>query len=40
MKEAMGSLDRDTEAKACRSFCSSIEAVVADDGDLIEYGNS
>jgi hypothetical protein len=29
MKEAMGSLDRDTVAKACRRFCSRIEAIVA-----------
>jgi hypothetical protein len=40
MKEAMGSLDRDTVAKACRRFCSRIEAVVADDGVFIEYVNS
>jgi hypothetical protein len=40
MKEVMGSLDRDTVAKACRSFCSRIKAVVADDGDFIEYVNS
>jgi hypothetical protein len=40
MKEAMGSPDRDTVAKACRSFCSRIEAVVADDGNFIDYMNS
>ncbi len=40
IKEAMGSLDRDTVAKACRRFCSRIEAIVADDGVFIEYVNS
>jgi hypothetical protein len=40
MKEAMGSLDRDTVVKACRRFCPRIEAVVADDVVFIEYGNS
>jgi hypothetical protein len=40
MKEAMGSLDRDTVAKACMRFCSTIETVVADDGVFIEYVNS
>jgi hypothetical protein len=40
MKEAMGSLDRDTVAKACRRFCSRIKAIVADDGVFIEYVNS
>jgi hypothetical protein len=37
MKEAMGSLDRDTVAKACSRFCPRIEAVVANDGVFIEY---
>jgi hypothetical protein len=36
MKETMGSLDRDIMARACRRFCSRIEAIVADDGDFIE----
>jgi hypothetical protein len=40
MKVAMGSLDRDTVAKACRRFCPRIEAVVADVGVFIEYVNS
>jgi hypothetical protein len=37
MKEVMGSLDRDTMVKACRRFCSRIEAVVANDSVFIEY---
>jgi hypothetical protein len=36
IKEVMGSLDRDTVAKACRRFRSRIEAVVAAEGDFIE----
>jgi hypothetical protein len=32
----MGSLDRDTVAKACRRFQSRIEGVVEADGDFIE----
>jgi hypothetical protein len=36
IKEVMGSLDRDTVAKACKRFRSRIEAVVAADGDFIE----
>ncbi len=34
MKEVMGNLDRETVAKACRSFRSRIEAVVAANGDF------
>jgi hypothetical protein len=33
----MGSLARDTLAKACMSFWSRIEAVVTADGSFIEY---
>jgi hypothetical protein len=36
IKEVMGSLYRDTVAKACKRFRSRIEAVVAADGDFIE----
>jgi hypothetical protein len=36
MKEAMGFLDRNTMARACRRFCSRIEAGVADNCDFIE----
>jgi hypothetical protein len=36
----MGSLDRDTVAKACRRFWSRIEAVVAAEGDFIKYFDS
>jgi hypothetical protein len=32
----MGSLDRDTVAKACRRFMAKIEAVVVVDGYFIE----
>ena len=35
IKEVMGSLYRDTVAKACKRFRPKIEAVVAADGDLI-----
>ena len=37
MKEMMGSLDRDTVARACRMFRFRIEAVVAADSDFIKY---
>jgi hypothetical protein len=37
MKEVMGSLARDTLAKACMSFRSRIEALFTADGGLIEY---
>ncbi len=37
MKEVMGSLGRDTPAKACTSFRSKIEAVFTADGSFIEY---
>jgi hypothetical protein len=37
MKEVMGSLSRDTVAKACMSFRSRIEALFTDDGSFIEY---
>ena len=40
IKEAMGSLDRDTVAKAYRRFRSISEAVVAADVYLIEYSYS
>jgi hypothetical protein len=36
IKQVMGSLDRDTVAKACRRFRAKIEAVVVVDGDFIE----
>jgi hypothetical protein len=36
MKEVMGSLARDTLAKACTSFSSRIEVVFAADGSFIE----
>jgi len=36
IKEVVGSLDKDTVARACRSFRSRIEAFVAADGDFIE----
>ncbi len=36
IKEVMGSLDRDTVAKAFKWHTSRIEAVVAADGDFIE----
>jgi hypothetical protein len=36
MKEMMGSLARDTLAKACTSFRSRIEAVFTADGILLE----
>ena len=35
MKELVGSLARDTLAKACRSFRSTIEAVFTADGSFI-----
>jgi hypothetical protein len=35
MKEEMGSLARDTLARACTSFRSRIEAVVTADGSFI-----
>ncbi len=38
--EVMGSLDRDTVAKAYRWLRSRIEAVVAADGDFIELMHS
>jgi hypothetical protein len=38
--EVMGSLDRDTVAKASRWFRSQIEAVVAAEGDFIELMHS
>jgi hypothetical protein len=34
--EVVGSLDKHIVGKACRRFCSRIEAVVAADGDFIE----
>ncbi len=37
MKEVMGSLARDTLAKACTSFRSRIQAVFTADGSFIEY---
>jgi hypothetical protein len=37
MKEVMGTLGRDTLAKACTSFRSRINAVFAADGSFIEY---
>jgi hypothetical protein len=37
IKEVMGSLDRETVARACRQFWSRIEAMVEADGDFIEY---
>jgi hypothetical protein len=36
IKEVMGSLDRDTVARACRIFCYRIEAVIAADGDFFK----
>jgi hypothetical protein len=36
MKEVMGSLGRDTLAKACTSFRPRIEAVFTADGSFIE----
>jgi len=36
IKEVLGSLDRDTVARACRSFRSRIEAVIITDGNFIE----
>jgi hypothetical protein len=36
MKEVLGNLDRNTMAKACRSFRSRIEAVVAANGNYFE----
>jgi hypothetical protein len=35
MKELVGSLARDTLAKACRSFRSTMEAVFTADGSFI-----
>jgi hypothetical protein len=37
MKEVMGTLGRDTLAKACTSFRSRIDAFFAADGSFIEY---
>jgi hypothetical protein len=37
MKEVMGSLARDTLAKACTSFRSRIEALFTADGGFVEY---
>ncbi len=37
MKEVMGTLARDTLAKACTSFRSRIEVVFTADGSFIEY---
>jgi hypothetical protein len=37
MKEVMGSLGRDTLAKACTSFRPRIEAIFTADGSFIEY---
>ncbi len=37
MKEVMGSLARDTPAKACTSFRSRIEALFTANGSFIEY---
>jgi hypothetical protein len=37
MKEVMGTLGRDTLAKACTSFRSRIDAVYAPDCSFIEY---
>jgi hypothetical protein len=37
MKEVMGSLARDTLAKACTSFRSRSEALFTADGSFIEY---
>ncbi len=39
MKEVMGSLARDTLAKACMSFRSRIEALFTADGSFIESGD-
>jgi hypothetical protein len=36
MEKVMGSLDRDTLAKACTSFSSRIEALFTADGSFIE----
>jgi hypothetical protein len=36
IKEVMGSLDRDTVAKAFKWYTSRIEAVITADGDFIE----
>ncbi len=36
IKEVMGSLDRDTVAKAYKSYMSRIDAVVTADGSFIE----
>jgi hypothetical protein len=40
MRALMGSLDWDTEAKACLKFRSRIEAVVTDVSHFIEYLDS
>jgi hypothetical protein len=40
MKEVMGSLARNTLAKACTSFRSRIEVVFTADGSFIEYVDS
>jgi hypothetical protein len=37
MKEVMGSLDRDTLAKASMSFRARIRALFTADGSFIEY---
>ena len=37
MKEVMGSLARDTLAKACKSLRPRIEALFTSDGSFIEY---
>jgi hypothetical protein len=36
MKEVMGSLNRDTIARACKLFWSRLEAVAEADGNFIE----
>jgi hypothetical protein len=36
IKEVMGSFDRDTVAKAFKWYTSSIEAIVAADGNFME----
>jgi hypothetical protein len=40
MKALMGSLNRDTVAKACKRFRSRIEVAVAAGGNFIEYLDS
>jgi len=40
IKELMGSLDRDTVARACRRLQFRIEVVITSDGDFIEIIHS